>query len=555
MPRFIKAIGDVSMGEKDRFNSLALAFSQMSASGKLMGQDLLQMINAGFNPLATMAEKTGKSIGELKEEMSKGAISAEQVQQAFIDATSAGGKFFNMSENAAKTIEGQMSMLSDAVDAAFNEVGTKSEGIITGAISGMTKLVENYETIGKVVLQLVQIYGTYKAALLVNEALVIRKTAIELASAKGITLMQLATDALRKKMEALNLTMLKNPYVLVASLVVTAATAFALWSKNADSMQKATQKLNDTFADTQAKIQSEQANIDNLFNKLRKAKEGTAEYKKAKDDIISQYGQYLSGLEAEIATLRNVEGAHKAVARAAREAAIAEGKAAAIKSAQEDYGKTYADNIKQLQKRLHDAGASGETIQKILSKVQTELRKTGKIAYDTQTQIYNIINKASKPTYSGVGYMGNELRALEKNERDLQAVMQLVDERFKVEDEGGSSASGKKGRGKKEIQADIDKAQAELDGLTKQEALGKRGLALKKKIAGYKKEMQAYDVPTSKGGSRGGSRSTKSTADILKEEAEQRAAVLQFGRELTEQQEKEERAANTGERKACRYQR
>ena len=110
VPRFISAIGDVSMGEAQKFNSLTLAFSQMSATGKLMGQDLNQMINAGFNPLQQIALTTGKSIATLKEEMSKGAISAEMVQQAFIDATSAGGKFYQMSENASKTINGQLSM-------------------------------------------------------------------------------------------------------------------------------------------------------------------------------------------------------------------------------------------------------------------------------------------------------------------------------------------------------------------------------------------------------------------------------------------------------------
>lgn len=74
---YLKALGDISMGDTVHFNSLALAFSQMSAAGKLMGQDLNQMINAGFNPLQQISEKTGKSIGELKDEMSKGAISAQ----------------------------------------------------------------------------------------------------------------------------------------------------------------------------------------------------------------------------------------------------------------------------------------------------------------------------------------------------------------------------------------------------------------------------------------------------------------------------------------------
>ena len=139
--KYLKAISDISMGESSKFNSLTLAFSQMSAAGKLMGQDLNQMINAGFNPLQIISEKTGKSIATLKDEMSKGAISAEMVQQAFIDATSAGGKFYNMSENASKTINGQISMMQDAMDAAFNEMGQKSEGVIMSGIQLTTSLI------------------------------------------------------------------------------------------------------------------------------------------------------------------------------------------------------------------------------------------------------------------------------------------------------------------------------------------------------------------------------------------------------------------------------
>ena len=82
--------------------------------------------------------------------MSKGAISAEMVQQAFIDATSASGKFYNMSENASKTINGQLSMMQDAMDSVFNELGQKSEGVIIKGIQTTTSLIENYETIGKV---------------------------------------------------------------------------------------------------------------------------------------------------------------------------------------------------------------------------------------------------------------------------------------------------------------------------------------------------------------------------------------------------------------------
>ena len=102
----LKQIGDVSMGDPQKFNSLTLAFSQMFSTGKLMGQDLLQMINAGFNPLTVMAEKTGKTVAQLKKEMEGGSISAEMVAKAFADATGEGGKFNGMLEKQSKGIQG-----------------------------------------------------------------------------------------------------------------------------------------------------------------------------------------------------------------------------------------------------------------------------------------------------------------------------------------------------------------------------------------------------------------------------------------------------------------
>ena len=98
----LKQIGDITMGDAERFNSMTLAFSQMYATGKLQGQDLLQMINAGFNPLLTISERTGKSVAQLKDEMSEGAVSAEMVAQAFADATAEGGKFHGMLEKQSE---------------------------------------------------------------------------------------------------------------------------------------------------------------------------------------------------------------------------------------------------------------------------------------------------------------------------------------------------------------------------------------------------------------------------------------------------------------------
>lgn len=110
----LRMLGDIAGGNKQRMQSLTLAFSQMSSAGRLMGQDLLQMINAGFNPLQTISQKTGKSMAVLKDEMSEGKISVEMVRQAFMDATSEGGRFYEMMNRQSETLEGKLSTMRDS---------------------------------------------------------------------------------------------------------------------------------------------------------------------------------------------------------------------------------------------------------------------------------------------------------------------------------------------------------------------------------------------------------------------------------------------------------
>jgi tape measure domain-containing protein len=112
--RNLQMLSDVTGGNNDRFKMLSLAFSQTTAAGRLMGQDLLQMINAGFNPLQQISKTTGESMIELKKRMEDGGISAQEVRQAFMDATSEGGMFHGMTDRLAETVSGKLNIaLSD----------------------------------------------------------------------------------------------------------------------------------------------------------------------------------------------------------------------------------------------------------------------------------------------------------------------------------------------------------------------------------------------------------------------------------------------------------
>jgi len=297
--KYLKAISDISMGESSKFNSLTLAFSQMSAAGKLMGQDLNQMINAGFNPLQIISEKTGKSIATLKDEMSKGAVSAEMVQQAFIDATSAGGKFYNMSENASKTINGQLSMMQDALDSVFNELGTKSESVIMDGIQMTTSLIQNYETVGKILAGLVVTYGTYRTAVMLVTAAESKHTLVEI----GLTNARLLA---RKAQLALNAAMLTNPYVALAVVIGGLATTMWAMSDSTTAAARAQKEYNGIKDAAFKKEQEHKLKIEELLTAARDESLATLTRQKSLEELRKEYPKIFEQYDIEKLKLEDI---------------------------------------------------------------------------------------------------------------------------------------------------------------------------------------------------------------------------------------------------------
>lgn len=140
----IDMLGNVAAGVgKDKMPQLILAFGQIRAAGKLTGQDLLQLINAGFNPLQIISEKTGQSMTKLKDDMSKGLITFKQVENAFKTATSEGGKFHNLMQNQSRTTAGRLDAMGDSVEKLKIAIGNNLTPAVGNLINGFTSLIEN----------------------------------------------------------------------------------------------------------------------------------------------------------------------------------------------------------------------------------------------------------------------------------------------------------------------------------------------------------------------------------------------------------------------------
>lgn len=138
----LKMIGDVSAGTGKDLAEMAVIFGQIQSTGRLMGQDLLQLINAGFNPLQVISEKTGKSVKVLKEEMEKGLISFDMVKQAFKDATSEGGLFFNLMENQSATVGGKLSTVAGNIEEIGKNLYGTASGPLAMAVDVLVKISE-----------------------------------------------------------------------------------------------------------------------------------------------------------------------------------------------------------------------------------------------------------------------------------------------------------------------------------------------------------------------------------------------------------------------------
>jgi len=117
-------VGDVSMGNSKKFELLSYAMAQVFSNKTLKGDDLRQFVAQGFNPLAVISERTGKSMEVLREEMEKHQITYAMVEQSLKDVTSEGGRFYKAIEKGADTTEGKMAKVKDSILSLQIALGT-----------------------------------------------------------------------------------------------------------------------------------------------------------------------------------------------------------------------------------------------------------------------------------------------------------------------------------------------------------------------------------------------------------------------------------------------
>lgn len=509
---YLKAIGDISMGDTGKFNSLALAFSQMSSAGKLMGQDLMQMVNAGFNPLEEISRKTGKSIGELKNEMSKGAISSKMVQDAFISATSAGGKFFGMADEGSKTLNGQISMLQESFDMMFNEIGQKGEGVVMEAVKLGTSLVENYERTGRVVAGLVAAYGTYRTAVAIA-------TVAENGHTLAMTLARTRILLTQKAQALLNATMLANPYVLVAAALGAVVGGLISMKTQTERVEDATRRYNE---EKQRIIEQEQKHTEEIRKLCDIAGDESLSTENRRLSLVKleqKYPSIFKKYDTEAEKLAHILEIKQQIAAIDGKNSITN-----VKVESGSISKRLASINESLKAR--QTGSSGHKDENVGIASQSLMDERTALL-KRKSELAKQINKDISDNYlkNLTGVSNGELAKQISVRKNLLANMELTGKKYGKITSGATKGTFSKNElkgqigilesernkrnkpniiTKRDLQEQKKSLQAQLDGLSELEAKGKKGSELKKKIAALtKRENDAYSVAP-KSNKRGG---------------------------------------------------
>lgn len=313
----LKQLGDISLGNADKLQTLVRAYGKMSSAQKVTLENVNMMIDAGFNPLNQICDATGESMSDLYKRISDGRVSFEELQYAVQAATSEGGQFYNGMLEASQTFSGRMSTLQDNVAAltgeltsglfaALGDLVVKLNDVVTSFLDSDEKMAQLKDTIG-IATSVVAAAG---AAFLAYKGYVALATAAEVAHTVATTAMAAANAAaeagatgLALAQAALNAVISANPVALLVSALAALATGLVTAYKTSETFRNAVNSafsavkniaqsaigtVVDWINDLVAKIEGAAAALANLKNGIGAAADA---YNTAYNNAINNYNQ------------------------------------------------------------------------------------------------------------------------------------------------------------------------------------------------------------------------------------------------------------------------
>lgn len=275
----LKQLGDISLGNADKLQTLVRAYGKMSSAKKVTLENVNMMIDAGFNPLNQICEATGESMSDLYKRISDGSVSFEELQYAVQAATSEGGQFYNGMLEASQTFSGRMSTLKDNVSAltgeltsglfaALGDLVVKLNEVVTSFLDSDEKMAQLKETIGiatSVVAAAGAAFLAYKGYIALASAAEVAHTAYTAAMTAAHAAAEAGTTGLALAQAALNAVLEANPIGLVVAALAALAAGLTTAYKTSETFRNA---VNSAFSAVKNIAQSAIGTVVDWINEL-----------------------------------------------------------------------------------------------------------------------------------------------------------------------------------------------------------------------------------------------------------------------------------------------
>jgi tape measure domain-containing protein len=334
-------LGDIAAGLSIPIGDLAYLYGTTMVQGRMYTQDLNQFLGRGIPIAEELADIFGVTESKVRDLVTEGKVGFPEVEQAIINLTNEGSKFGGLMKEQSAGIAGRISNIKDNIEQMFDKIGESTEGIIETSLDIVSSLVENWETVGKILLTVIATYGTYKAAVLAVAAA--HKISAIWGNVSAFLSLTKSVKGAKDAMLLFNMAVKANPLGLVLSVVAAAATAFSMFRTE-------TEKAAEAQAELKKNIEDEVKKLDDLYKSIHKAKQGSEERNKAIGQFNSDYGQYLSNLLSEQSTVEDISNAYIEAKKSLIDFQIAKSKDSFLKEPIEDL----ADSTKKFYAQLGD---------------------------------------------------------------------------------------------------------------------------------------------------------------------------------------------------------
>lgn len=461
-------LGNIAAGLSQPLGDLVYLYGTTMTQGRLYTQDLNQFTGRGIPMIKELAKEFGVAESEIKGMVEAGMIGFPEVQKVIQNLTNEGGMFFNLMQEQSKTITGQISNIGDSFSMMLNDIGKANEGIINDALSSVSYLIENYEKVGKILIELVGTYGAYRTALITISAIENLRYQATLAHMAGLTKMQAIITVLKTKTDALNVAMAKNPYVAVAAAIAALGLGIYKLVTYQTEAEKAQERLNAAEKESEKASLSEQRELAKLKGELSALKEGTNEYNTVKEKIVAGYSKYYEGLEEEINKVGLTEEAYKKLTDAITHSYGAR-QYQQFKSQQEDWlDNIMSDNLGKIQDRLYSELGDKEGA-KLYSQIYHAILERRDLDAAIQDKLNKIQGKGTIFADSRIDTYISNIREAQKITEDLDGKAR---EKFGVTSINTSQQTANEpfsteGKSISQLEEEIKKAETSLASLKK----------------------------------------------------------------------------------------